>query len=49
MTYWVGEAMHKTDYEDLASGSEETDQATRTAAANCAHLARLLADEPYPA
>jgi hypothetical protein len=31
MTYWVGEAMHKTDYEDLASGSEETDQATRIA------------------
>ena len=49
MTYWVGEAMHKTDYKDLALGSEKTDQATRTAAANAAHLARLLANEPYPA
>jgi multimeric flavodoxin WrbA len=49
MTYWVGEAMHKTDYKDLPSGSEKTDQATRSAAANAAHLARLLANAPYPA
>ena len=49
MTYWVGEAMHKTDYRDLPSGSDKTDQATKTAAANAAHLARLLADTPYPA
>ena len=49
MTYWVGEAMHKTDYKDLPSGSAKTDQATKTAAANAAHLARLLADAPYPA
>lgn len=48
MTYWVGEAMHKTDYKNLPSGSEKTDQATKTAAANAAHLARILADEPYP-
>jgi multimeric flavodoxin WrbA len=49
MTYWVGEAMHKTDYKDLLGGSEKTDQATKTAAANAAHLAHLLANEPYPA
>ena len=49
MTYWVGEAMHKTDYKDLPSGSDKTDQCTKTAAANAAHLARLLADKPYPA
>jgi multimeric flavodoxin WrbA len=49
MTYWVGEAMHKTDYKDLPSGSDQTDQATKTAAANAAHLARLLTDTPYPA
>jgi multimeric flavodoxin WrbA len=49
MTYWVGEAMHKTDYKDLPSGSAKTDHATKTAAANAAHLARLLADAPYPA
>jgi multimeric flavodoxin WrbA len=48
MTYWVGEAMHKTDYKDLPSGSAKTDQATKSAAANAAHLARLLADAPYP-
>jgi multimeric flavodoxin WrbA len=48
MTYWVGEAMHKTDYKDLPSGSEKTDQATKTAAVNAAHLARVLADAPYP-
>lgn len=49
MTYWVGEAMHKTDYKDLPGGSDKTNQATATAAANAAHLARLLADNPYPA
>jgi multimeric flavodoxin WrbA len=48
MTYWVGEAMHKTDYKDLPSGSDKTDQATKTAAANAAHLARLLSHTPYP-
>jgi len=48
MTYWVGEAMHKTDYKDLPSGSDKTDQATRSAAANAAHLARLLTSAPYP-
>jgi multimeric flavodoxin WrbA len=49
MTYWVGEAMHKTDYKDLPAGSDKTDQATKTAAANAAHLAGLLAKSPYPA
>jgi multimeric flavodoxin WrbA len=48
MTYWVGEAMHKTDYKDLPSGSDKTDQATKAAAANAAHLAQLLAAKPYP-
>jgi multimeric flavodoxin WrbA len=48
MTYWVGEAMHKTDYKNLPAGSDKTDQATKTAAANAAHLARILADKPYP-
>ena len=49
MTYWVGEAMHKTDYKDLPAGSAKTNQATRSAAANAAHLAALLASAPYPA
>jgi multimeric flavodoxin WrbA len=49
MTYWVGEAMRSTDYKDLVGGSEKTDRAPETAAANAAHVARLLAKEPYPA
>jgi NADPH-dependent FMN reductase. len=48
MTYWVGEAMHKTDYKDLPSGSDKTNQATKAAAANAAHLAGLLRATPYP-
>jgi multimeric flavodoxin WrbA len=49
MTYWVGEAMHKTDYRDLPAGSEKTTQATKSAAANAAHLAGLLRTSGYPA
>jgi multimeric flavodoxin WrbA len=48
MTYWVGEAMHKTDYKDLPAGSDKTNAATKSAAANAAHLARLLAASGYP-
>jgi multimeric flavodoxin WrbA len=49
VTYWVGEAMHAVDYKDLPGGSEKTRQATKTAAANAAHLARTLKGAPYPA
>ena len=49
MTYWVGEAVHSTDYKALPDGSEKTNEDTKTAATNAAHLARLLANEPYPA
>ena len=48
-TYWVGEAMQSTDYLDLDGGSEKTSVTTRTAAANTAHLARLLKESGYPA
>lgn len=48
-TYWNGEAMHTTDYNDLDEAPEATLQTLRTAAANAVHLARLLAAEPYPA
>ena len=48
MTYWVGEAMHSTDYRDLPGGSEKTHAATKLAATQGAHLARLLAERPYP-
>jgi multimeric flavodoxin WrbA len=47
-TYWVGEAMGKTDYKDAGPKPDTTDAATATLAANLAHLARLLAAEPYP-
>ncbi|MCD0503982.1 flavodoxin family protein [Bordetella petrii] len=47
-TYWVGEAMHKTDFQDLPATPEKTAQATRELALNCMHLARLLRDSPYP-
>lgn len=48
-TYWVGEAMQATDYRDLDDVPEKTDETTRTAARNAAHLARLLKTDPYPA
>lgn len=47
-TYWVGEAMAATDYQDLAETPEKTAGTTSTAAANTVHLARLLRDSPYP-
>jgi multimeric flavodoxin WrbA len=48
-TYWVGQAMRTTDYQDLDPSPEETTSATRSAAANAVHLARLLQDAAYPA
>ncbi|WP_134741939.1 NAD(P)H-dependent oxidoreductase [Nocardioides sp. 503] len=48
-TYWVGEAMQATDYQDLDETPEKTASTTKTAAANAAHLARLLKNEEYPA
>lgn len=48
-TYWVGEAMHKTDYKDLTDIPEVTETTTKSLAANAAHLARLLKSSSYPA
>ena len=48
-TYWVGEAMQGTDYQDVDPRPEKTAQTTTTLAANAAHLARLLRAEAYPA
>lgn len=47
-TYWVGEAMQKTDYKDLKQKPEVVTEWTRMLAANAAHLARLLKRENYP-
>lgn len=48
-TYWVGEAMQGTDYNDLDETPEKTASTTATAAKNAAHLARLLKGAAYPA
>ncbi|MFC9343671.1 flavodoxin family protein [Streptomyces sp. NPDC057020] len=48
VTYWVGEAMQGTDYQDLDKTPEKTAAATKTLAANTAHLARRLKASPYP-
>lgn len=49
VTYWVGEAMHGTDYKDLDERPEATQGTNATAARHAAHLARLLKAEAYPA
>ncbi|MGW2346694.1 flavodoxin family protein [Streptomyces sp. NPDC001661] len=48
VTYWVGEAQHGTDYQDLDETPESVAANTRALAANAAHLAQLLKDSPYP-
>jgi multimeric flavodoxin WrbA len=47
-TYWVGEAMGSVDYQDAGPKPDTTGLTTKTAAANAAHLARLLRDQQYP-
>jgi multimeric flavodoxin WrbA len=47
--YWVGEAMGSVDYQDLEERPDATGSAIDTAAANAAHLARLLRGQGYPA
>lgn len=47
-TYWNGEAMQGTDYNDLDETPEATADAMRTAAANAVHVARLLRGSAYP-
>ncbi len=48
MTYWVGEAMHHTDYKDLDHTPDKTAETTRSMVANAVHLARLIRDTPFP-
>lgn len=47
--YWVGEAMHKTDYKDLRQPPEKVTQTTQSLASNAVHLARMLQTNGYPA
>ena len=46
-TYWNGEAMQGTDYNDLEETPDAVASATATLAENAAHLARLLKASPY--
>ncbi|MFI6213995.1 flavodoxin family protein [Nocardia brasiliensis] len=48
-TYWNGEAMGGTDYQDLDEVPDSTASATKAMARNAAHLARVLNAESYPA
>ena len=47
--YWVGEAMGSVDFKDLPKTPDKVSQTASMVAANAAHLARLLKDNPYPA
>lgn len=47
-TYWNGEAMQPTDYNDLDETPEAVAATTRKLAANAAHLAALLKERQYP-
>ncbi len=49
VTYWNGEAMHTTDYQDLDDTPEQTASATALAVSNAVHLARVLRGNNYPA
>lgn len=46
--YWVGEAMHKTDFKDLKQRPDKVTETAKMVTANAAHLARLLKAETYP-
>lgn len=46
--YWNGEAMQGSDYRDLEAVPDPVRSTQRMAAANAAHLVRLLARDPYP-
>jgi multimeric flavodoxin WrbA len=46
--YWVGEAMGSTDFKDLPKVPDKVASTAATVAANAAHLARLLKENPYP-
>ena len=47
-TYWVGEAMGSTDYQDLKDKPPKTIETTQLVARNAAHLARVLKQANYP-
>jgi multimeric flavodoxin WrbA len=46
--YWVGEAMHKTDFKDLPTTPDKVLETAAMTASNAAHLARALKAANYP-
>jgi multimeric flavodoxin WrbA len=48
VSYWNGEAMHGTDYQDLDETPEVTTSALKAAVANAVHLAAALTISSYP-
>jgi multimeric flavodoxin WrbA len=48
VSYWVGEAMGKIDFQDLPAIPEKVRQTAAMVASNAAHLASLLQERPYP-
>ncbi|MDX3911113.1 MAG: NAD(P)H-dependent oxidoreductase [Sphingobium sp.] len=48
VSYWVGEAMGKTDFKDLEEIPEKVQSTANLVASNAAHLAQLLKATPYP-
>ena len=46
--YWVGEAMGKTDFQDLPQIPEKVSSTAAMVASNTAHLAGLLKERQYP-
>lgn len=48
VTYWVGEAMGSTDFRDLQPVPDVIRSTAKMVARSATHLARLLADHPYP-
>ena len=47
-SYWVGEAMQKTDFKDLKQVPDAVRQGAAMIASNAAHLAYLLKTNAYP-
>jgi multimeric flavodoxin WrbA len=46
--YWVGEALGKTDFQDLPQIPEQVEKTAAMLASNAAHLAALLKERGYP-
>lgn len=46
--YWVGEAMGSKDFKDFEKTPKKVTETAKMVAANAAHLAGLLKDNPYP-